>query len=684
MRSWFRAFAGSLTAVLLVLAPAVGAETPAPELPFVHPLFTDNMVLQRDRPVPVWGWTEPGREVAVTAQGATVKAVADKGGKWMAKVGPFPAGGPFTLTVSGPQTVVFTNVLAGDVWLCSGQSNMEMGMGGVSNAQEEIATANFPQIRLFTVPRVIATEPQALVSTNSRWVVCGSNTVRNFSAVGFFFGRHLHRDLSVPVGLIESAWGGTVAEAWTSLDALRAMPDFAPEIERLAKTMEEGRNGEAGFTKAQAEWYRQCDPGAAAPGWEAADLDTMDWKHMALPKAWELAVLPSAEIDMSNVLGKGNDVKEEAEDESQLAKFDGIVWFRKEVNLPADWAGKDLALSLGPVDDADTTWFNGALLGGVENKALPREYKVPGKTVQAGRNVIAVRVLDIGGPGGFVGQPDQMRLQPAAGAAASLALAGDWQYRIGAALTAVAPLPRRETLGPNTVSVLFDGMIAPLIPYGIKGAIWYQGESNAARGRQYRTLLPAMIRDWRARFGAGEFPFCIVQLANFMASQPEPAESGWAELREAQWLTTQTVPQTGLAVTIDIGEAANIHPRNKQDVGLRLALAALAIGYDRKIEYSGPQLVSAVPQGGKLRLTFNHADGGLVCQGEKLAGFAIAGAGGKYVWADAVIDGPAVVLSSPAVEQPVSARYGWADNPESTLYNRAGLPAVPFRTDSPK
>ena len=641
------------TALIAFVACLVVSRAVAEEKPLVHPLFTDHMVLQRELPAPVWGWAAPGCEIKVSLAGKTATAKADSAGRWQVKLGPFPAGGPHSLRVEGPLTVIVQDVLVGDVWICSGQSNMEMGMGGVNKSQQEIAAADHPKLRLFTVPKRVSLRPQELVS--SQWEVCSPQTVAGFSAVGYFFGRDLNKALDVPIGLIHTSWGGTVAEAWTSAEALNTMDDFQPAVsqfQQLAAALESGTDK---FDEQLANWWRANDPGSAAGlGWADPVQKTADWKTMNLPTAWEQAGLPD---------------------------FDGVVWFRKEFDLPESAAGQDGTLSLGPVDDIDTTWVNGVRVGGMSTWTDLRVYKVPGRILKAGRNVVAVRVLDTGGVGGICGQADQLRFEPG-GNGKPIPLAGPWQYKASTSLPQTKPVPQRLDNNPNVTTVLYNGMIAPLVPYGLKGAIWYQGESNAGRPLQYRTLLPTMIWDWRSRFGVGDFPFLIVQLANFMGVQQQPTESGWAELREAQLLTTLKDPRCGLAVAIDIGEANDIHPRNKQDVGARLALAARGIAYGQSIEYSGPVFKSMEVADGKARLRFEHLGGGLVAKGGgPLKGFAIAGADKRFVFAEAKIDGDAVVVSSPEVSQPVAVRYGWANNPVCNFYNQAGLPASPFRTD---
>jgi sialate O-acetylesterase len=648
-----------VSALLQTAATAEQGATVA--MPFLSPLFTDNMVLQRDIKAPVWGWTEPGRQVTVRIQDKTAQATADSHGRWLARIGPLAAGGPYDLTISGPQNITLKSVLVGDVWVCSGQSNMEMGIGNVDNAEQEIAQANYPEIRLFTVPKKVAVEPQTTFA--GQWLVCTPETVHaggwnGFSAVGYFFGRTLHQQLHVPIGLIHTSWGGTPAEAWTSGEALSAMPDYRPAVAQMKQLAVDQQRGQADYLARMAAWWTKNDPGSAhAPGWADPAFNTAAWNTMPLPQNWENAGIP------------------------ELSAFDGVVWFRKEIDLPASAVGKEALLHLGPIDDRDTTWINGVKVGGLDQWDIARNYRVPAGVLKPGRNVIAVRVLDTGGNGGIYGKPEQMALEISD--VPPILLAGPWLYKASLPLAKAQPLPMNADNNPNVPTVLYNGMVAPLIPFGIKGAIWYQGESNAGKAYQYRTLLPTMIRDWRTRWGEGAFPFLIVQLANFMPTSPQPVEDAWAELREAQLMTAEKTPKTGLAVAIDIGDAKDIHPRNKQDVGKRLALSALAIAYGRKLEFSGPLYRATQPEEGKIRLRFDHVGGGLAARdGGRLTGFAIAGEDRHFVWADAVIDGSTIVVSSPLVPHPVAVRYAWAINPVANLINKEGLPASPFRTDS--
>ncbi|MBA3698514.1 MAG: beta galactosidase jelly roll domain-containing protein [Planctomycetes bacterium] len=637
--------------LMLVVLSASAWVVAGEERPYVHQLFNDHMVFPRDLEAPVWGWCEPGKEVTVAMAGKSAKATAGADGRWQVKLGPFAAGGPHELVISGPKEQKIGDVLVGDVWICSGQSNMEWGVHSSNNSHEEIAKANHPKIRLFYVPKRISTEPQSLVSAD--WKVCSPESVPGFSAVGYFFGRLLHEQTGIPIGLINSNWGGTVAEAWTSAGALKTMDDFKGAVEDFERT---AKNGQDDFEQIMAEWWKKNDPGSLAGlGFADPNVEVNDWKSMNLPGHWE---------------GQG------------LPNFDGIVWFRRDFELPENWTGKDVKLHLGAIDDRDTTWVNGSKVGEMNDWNHDRVYKVPKKLLKTGRNTIAVRVLDTGGGGGFHGRPEQLQLERAGGD--PIALAGEWRWNMTKPFSEVTQPPSRIDNNPNAVTVLSNGMISCLEPFAIKGAIWYQGESNAGRADQYRRLLPTMIKDWRQRFGVGDFPFYIVQLANFMEPTNDPVQSGWAELREAQLWTAMNVPNCGIAVTIDIGDAKDIHPRNKQDVGKRLALEALAKTYGKQLVHQGPLYKEMKIEGNTVRLVFDHVGGGLEQRGDKLAGFAIAGADGKFVHGEARIDGANVIVTGAGIEQPTAVRYGWANNPPATLFNKDGLPASPFRTDAPK
>jgi sialate O-acetylesterase len=601
-------------------------------------VFTDHMVLQREMPIPVWGWAKPGSTVSVELAGDRAEAIADANGEWMVRLSARGLGGPLELVVrSGGSTIRRSNILMGDVWVCSGQSNMEWTMEMIKDVSADIAAADFPQIRLFSVARKSSAKP--LDDVNGKWVVCTPQTVATFSAVAFYMGRELHASQGVPIGLIATSWGGTVAEAWVPREALAASPRLAYFIDRIVAVEPAERT---------EPWE---DPGnkGFGLGWADTNHDESEWKPMKLPTPWEWAGLP----------------------------IDGAVWFRRTVDVPADWAGKDLELSLGAIDDFDTTYWNGQEIGqtGMEIEGWwmhPRKYVVPGSLVRPGRNVIAARVFDRMGSGGFVGKTEEMSLSRSGSSTGAISLAGEWLYRIELSLAPIGGIHPSPT-------TLWNGMVEPLVPFAIKGAAWYQGESNADRAVEYRDLLKVLIRSWRKEWGQGDFPFLIVQLANFRPRLDEPGESTRAELREAQAMALE-LPNTGLAVAIDIGEGDDIHPKNKLDVGRRLALAARRVAYGEDIAFSGPVYAGHTIEGNAIRVQFRYAKG-LHARGGEPGRFAVAGDDGKFFWATAKIDGESVVVHSPQVSQPVAVRYAWEDNPPANLFNEAGLPMVPFRTD---
>jgi len=636
----------------------------------VADLFTDHMVLQRDMEVPVWGWSAPSARITVAVNGQTVTAKANRDGAWKATLSPMAAGGPYTMTVSGDNTLTFSDVLVGDVWLASGQSNMwwpiQSGALGVANREAEVAAADYPEIRLFTVPQSTHFEVQRHFD-GPDWTPCSPETVATFSATAYFFGREMHRTQGVPIGLIHSSWGGTLCEAWTSAEALRTLPDFARKLDRMEKEAPQIEAAQAAYDTAMEQWNAQLatyDKGHVdgVPVWADRGLDTQDWRAMTVPGVWE---------------------------HQGYEDLDGYMWYRKVLELPEDWAGKDLTLSLGPINDADRTYFNGALVGkheGPGHATTPRNYSVPGELVVPHVNVVAVRIYDMANVGGFHGNESDMFVTLAGVPnGVEIPLAGIWQHKPSAYLRDVPPQPEAPLIregDPNVPTVLYNAMIAPLVPYGLKGAIWYQGESNVNRAYQYRELFPTMIADWREQWGQGDFPFLYVQLANFLQTAAEPGESAWAELREAQDMTL-AIRNTGMATIIDIGEADDIHPQNKQDVGKRLALAARHVAHGENLTCSGPRYQSHQVEGAQVIVRFDQLGGGLTTPaGAPVTGFAIAGADKRFHWAEGKIVGDTVVLSSAAVTQPVAVRYAWADNPVCNLYNEAGLPAPPFRTDT--
>lgn len=630
-------------------------------------IFSSNMVLQNGIKVPVWGEAKPGDTVTVEFAGQKKTVIANKAGKWSLLLNSLAVSSkPGTMIIRSAlekKNLTFANVLVGEVWICSGQSNMGWPVMNSQNPEEEMSAANYPNMRLFTVATTADLNPKPDIVGS--WESCSPITVGGFSAVGYFFGREIHKKTGVPVGLINSSWGGTYAEAWTSREALAADP-FYRKV--LADYQDELKNPPESSTKAQEEWnlkydFKDTKNEGVEKGWHKPDANIAKWKEMVLPRSWQRD-------------GHGHS---------------GIFWFRREVDIPKSWQGKKLKLSLGATDKSDVTYFNGVKVGSLTMEecpnawCTPRVYTVPGKLVKAGKNVIAVRVFSNIYEGGFIGSPKQMSLLPVGfDNVQAIPLAGIWNYELEANFGLIPPPPQNNNRGdgnPNSPHILFDNMIKPIVPYALRGAIWYQGESNVSNAKQYQKLFPMMIKSWHKVWKQGNFPFLFVQLANFGQLANSPSNSAWAELREAQTMTL-SVPNSGMAVIVDIGEATDIHPKNKQDVGLRLALPALAkIHGFKKLVYSGPIYKSMGIQKRQIHIAFNNVGGGLVAHGEKLEGFSIAGKDKKFVSADARIEGDCVVVSSPNVQKPVAVRYGWADNPECNLYNSSDLPASPFRTD---
>lgn len=626
-------------------------------------LFTDNMVLQQKTAAPVWGKATPNSTVTIVPSWnrKQYSTRVDAAGNWKTAITTPTAGGPYDITISSINSITLKNVMIGEVWICSGQSNMEMplsGWGKINDYEKEIAAANYPNIRLLQVEKTTSSYPLDDVKVASDgWQECSPATIPNFSATAYFFGRNLYQNMHIPIGLIHTSWGGTLAEAWTSTESLQMMPDFVQRAEEFAQLPHDEKQQKDYFMKKFEEWNADVnsrDFGFKKNKAVAAQFlfPDDDWITVSLPGPWENNGLP---------------------------EFDGFAWFRKTIEIPENWEGYDLTLSLGPVDDNEVTWFNGEIIGSTEGAGTPRRYVIPAAKVKKGNAIIAVRVLDTGGLGGFSGKKTDLYIAPVGKETLRENLTEGWQFKTSVNLNDVGPQPQNDINSPHNPSTLYNAMIAPLVPYAIQGAIWYQGESNAGRAYQYRTLFPLMINDWRTKWGY-EFPFYFVQLANFMQTKDAPDESGWAELREAQ-LHTLRLHNTGMAVIIDIGAADDIHPKNKQDVGKRLALQAREKTYGQKITGSGPLYQSYVIEKGKIRISFEPNQSGLVARGEALKGFSIAGPDKKFHWADAVIEGDQVVVSAPEVLFPIAVRYAWADNPVCNLFNEAGLPASPFRTD---
>ena len=624
-------------------------------------LVGDNMVLQRNANINLWGWADPGETVSLQFQGRQLTAEAGKDGKWLAVTSPLPAGGPYEMVIKGKNTIIIRNVLVGDVWLASGQSNMALMLKNINNSKQEIETAQNPQIRLLTVNPKTAFQPEQDIATNG-WKECSPELAGNFSAIAYLFGRELNKKYQVPIGLINSSWGGTIVEAWTSAEGLNGFEHLKKSVETISKLSVAEYEANNKEREAWSKQYGSVDRGTMADGktWADEDLNTSDWSTMQVPGFW-------------------TGVKE-------IKGFQGIVWFRKEINVPEEASGKPVELHLGDIVFSDSTYFNGKLVGTTKGLFKERVYTVPAEIVKTGRNVITVRIQGespVGG--GMVGIADNIFAQTGDN---RIPLSGDWLYKTGPDISGLPPkIPGLENFNqamPNAPTVLFNGMISPLIPFRIKGVIWYQGESNAgnfAEARQYYSLFPALINDWRKRWG-DNFPFLFVQLPGYQPDKPAPADYPWARLREAQ-SKALALPNTGMATTIDIGEENNIHPKNKQDVAHRLVLAAEKIAYNENIVYSGPTYKTMKVKGNKVRLSFDNVGAGLWVKDKYgyIRGFAIAGADKKFVWARAFEEGDNVIVYAESIAKPVAVRYNWGNTPDGNLYNKENLPAVPFRTD---
>lgn len=631
-------------------------------------LFSDHMVLQQKDTMLLQGETKAGGNIKVTTGwGGTGEVTAGPDGKWKIDVATPEAGGPYSIEIStGDTTRVVRDVYIGEVWLASGQSNMEMPLEGwlpgdtVNNSAKEIADANYPQIRMFTVEKAVS--DSLMKDVNGSWQICSPATAPAFSASAYFFARKLNKELGVPIGIVHSSWGGTPAEAWVSRKSLEALGDFNDVLTKINVSPEEQKRIMAWSNRLETKEVSSSteipsiDVGDAVIAKE--DFDDSAWSTMELPRLWE---------------------------SSAVGEFDGIVWFRKEIILDDEPSG-EYKLSLGPIDDMDATYVNGMEVGSLLKEGFwqtNRTYTIPDGTLKKGKNSIAIKVIDPRGGGGVWGTPDQMYLESSKG---KISLAGEWKYLpvaeyrngklyvYGVENSAYAERPKSlALLSPYTPTMLYNAMINPLIHYTFKGVIWYQGESNVGRAEQYERLFPALINDWREQMGR-DLPFYFVQIAPYTYTGGQATKS--AALRDAQ-RKTLSLAGTGMVVTMDIGSARTIHPGNKQAVGERLANWALANTYEKPVAFSGPLFKNIEVNGSKVTVTFDHAEG-LKQKGEKLTGFEIAGTDGKFYKADAKIDQDKVIVSSPQVKTPVTIRYAWGDTDEATLFNEAGLPASSF------
>jgi sialate O-acetylesterase len=633
--------------IALFLLPGVKANVTMPRI------FSDNMVLQRNKPIPVWGWAKSGETVWVQLNKQKKSVKADKNGNWRLNLSTENAGGPYTLSVRSGNVVTFSNVLVGEVWICSGQSNMEWLLQSANNAEEELMVADYPEIRNFNVPKSINTVLQNDMKSGN-WEMCTPKNARNFSAVGYFFARKLYQELNIPIGLIHTSWGGTEIETWTSGTALQQSDEFKNVMSAMPALNLDSVNRikDIQLHKDFLVWQKELLEPELMDTWHKPDIDDSKWSKLMEPAAWE---------------------------KQGLYAVDGKLVFRKSFTVKKDEAGKAAILELGKVDDNDVTYINGFKVGATDGFNIHRKYIIPPGILKEGKNVVAVQVEDNVGGGGFHGDKG-MKINFGK---REESIAGLWSYKI----LSLTDANLSSILDPNQFpTLLFNAMVNPLISFGIQGVIWYQGESNTKRAVQYRQAFPLMINDWRKHWNQGDFPFYFVQLASYNAGGTADKNAGyeWAELREAQTMTL-SLPNTGMAVTTDIGNPADIHPRNKQNVGLRLALLALDKTYKKALVSNGPMFKSMKIEGNKLILSYSNTGSGLMTTDKfgYVKGFEIAGADRTFVYAKAYIKGSEVVVYSDDVTSPVAVRFGWFDDAsENNLFNKEGLPASPFTTDT--
>ena len=618
-------------------------------------LVRDSMILQRDVTIKIWGWAAKDEKVTVKFNGKTYKTKTGADGKWLVLLSPMKAGGPYTMNISGSNKITLKDILIGDVWLCSGQSNMvhQMELHNITYA-EDIEKANYPEIRHFSIPTLTNLQSPQNDLPTGYWKPATPKDVLRFSAVAYFFARTLYEKYHIPIGLINASVGGTPIEAWTSEAGLK---DFTA----LQNTIQ--KNKDTGYI---ADINRVAAATNANRSQQQKDLGMLNEK-----KWYEVSYIPPVGGWRTiNIPGYWED--------QGIKDLNGVVWYRKEIDIPASMTGVPAHVFLGRIVDADILYINGKQVGRTAYQYPQRRYNVPANLLKPGKNIFVIQITNTAGKGGFV--PDKPYCLFAG--KDTIDLKGYWQYKVG---EVYQPRSSASSVGISATHqpvALYNAMIAPAINYTIKGFLWYQGESNANRPEEYAKLLPALINDWRNQWKQAKLPFLYVQLPGFMDMNYLPSESQWATLRESQ-LKGLAIPNTAMAVAIDLGEWNDVHPDNKKDIGIRLALAARKLAYEENIVYSGPLYQSSKVESNKIIVTFNHTGGGLITNdGEELSEFAIAGADKKFVWAKAKIEGDKVVVWSDEVINPLYVRYAWADSPPyPNLYNKEGLPASPFRTD---
>lgn len=639
---------GKLLSIMILIVFITQFSLATVRLPRV---ISDRMVLQRDTELHIWGWADPGENVTVRLSGKHYNAVTDADGRWSVKVPPQSAGGPYVLEVN---EIIIRDVLIGDVWLCAGQSNQETPVVRLLDRFPEINTSNNHMIRHFKTPsRTYINGEEEDIPAGGVWYSANAVDVLNWTALAYFFAQEAFQKYGVPIGILNSSVGGTAIEGWISQESLKEFPQYTTPLDVLdsiRRVTETNRRSDT-MTSLMSQ---PVDQGIGK--WSVKNMDDSEWSTMTLPGLW-------AE--------RGLNVR-------------GTVWFRRTFDVPASMDGKHARIILGRIIDRDSTYINGHFIGTVSYQYPPRKYDIPAGILHTGKNTIAVKIIDNSGQGGFV----EDKTYKIIGDEAEINLAGEWKYNVGAEMVSTTS-NGNNIAGNNTPPIpsrgsgYYNAMIAPITNYKIKGAIWYQGESNTGYADTYAQLLEALISNWRRVWKMPDMPFLIVQLPNYMKVQAQPSSSDWAKLREAQMTVALRIPHTALAVTYDIGEWNDIHPLNKKDVAHRVFLGARKLAYgENTLISSGPLFKEMRIDGNKIILTFTETGNGLASDGP-LKQFAIAGADKKFVWADAEIVDNQVVVTNKSVRKPVAVRYAWADNPEgANLRNREGLLASPFRTDS--
>lgn len=619
-------------------------------------IFADNMVLQRNVSIPVWGWADANEKVEIKFNKQTKTIKADKNGKWIVRLDAENAGGPYELSVKGKNSILIKNVLVGEVWLCSGQSNMEWTVGQSDNAKKEIAAAKYLFIRHVKIRHTISSLPETDFITDG-WKVCDSTTVANFSGIGYFFAKNVYDSLKIPIGLINDSWGGTNVETWISRESFESSDEFREMIAGMPKINLDSlskaivKSTELRIEALQGTKFIDLTPNL----FKEPAFDDSKWPELNEPQLWE---------------------------QQSIGELDGVVWLRKTIILPSLDFTKEAIIELSKIDDDDITYINGIKVGSTNQWDAKRKYAISPGILQEGKNVIAVRVVDNIGGGGIYGDAADLKITLNE---KIISLSGNWKFQVESI---------KKTTSENSFpSLCYNSMIAPLIPYAFKGVLWYQGESNAGRSYQYRKAFPLMINDWRKKIGQGDFPFYFVQLATFFAGGNSNDGCGWAELREAQTMTL-SLPNTGMVVTTDlVTNPKDIHPTNKQDVGKRLAALALNNLYEKQMVCNGPSYKSMEVKGNEIILSFDNTGTGLFTPDKYgyIKGFEIAGADSVFYFAKAFIRDDKIILSADKVSNPMAAHFGWmGDAIECNLFNKEarpdgsvgrGFPAIPFRTD---